>query len=89
MRLGHNSDTQVVNDFVAHELEVEKGEKTASVQSEKQPPDAKQKRKGFLKLIWNRRQSSLIAGVLILVGLVLIAWFLITKPMLNLGVNIS
>ena len=43
----------------------------------------------FHKFRLNRRQSSLIAGFLILVCLVLLAWFLIVKPKLNLGINIS
>ena len=52
-------------------------------------PDREEKKFGFVKVLFNRRQSGMIAGILILACLILISWFLITKPKLNLGITIS
>jgi type II secretory pathway predicted ATPase ExeA len=85
----HDADSQTEQDSTDHEMQIEDSEKVSSMLDEEEHSDAGEKRKGFLKLIFNRRQSGLIAGVLILVGLILMAWLFITKPKLNLGINIS
>ena len=56
---------------------------------ETQSPDTAEAQKDGLKAEFHRKRSSLIAGFLILVCLIIIAWFLIARPKLDLGANIS
>ena len=78
-----------VDDFVSPGIEVATGEENASTAIETEIPAKVLERGVFDKFRLNRRQSSLVAGFLIIICLVLLAWFLIVKPKLNLGINIS
>jgi hypothetical protein len=65
------------------------GEEIASLPAEIPSFEPLEYLKGAPKPRLDRRQSSLIAGVLILVCLIIIVWFFFTKPKVNLGENIS
>ena len=67
------------------EIEVEKGEAAADKLGETQIPEAIEAQQNVSKTRSRRRHSGLIAGFLILVCLIIIVWFFITKPKLNLG----
>jgi hypothetical protein len=65
------------------------GEEIAAEQTEVLIPETLEALQAVPKPRLYMRQSSLIAGFLILVGLILIVWFFFTKPKIDLGENIS
>jgi type II secretory pathway predicted ATPase ExeA len=65
------------------------GEETTSLPAEIPSFETMEALKGVPKPRLDRRQSSLIAGVLILVCLIIIVWFFFTKSKVNVGENIS
>jgi len=90
--ISSENNTQSVpgeQDTVPQEIQLTDEEQSASMMMVIQPPDMAEPQQEVFKSRRLRRQSSLIAGFLILVCLIIIAWFLIAKPKLNLGVNIS
>jgi len=85
----HTQSVPGEQDTVPREIQLTDEEQNAPMMMVTQPPDMAEPQHEIFKSRRLRRQSSLIAGFLILVCLIIIAWFLIAKPKLNLGVNIS
>jgi type II secretory pathway predicted ATPase ExeA len=75
-------------DATYREIQFTDGEQTASMLVETRSPDTAEAQEDGLKAGFHRKRSSLIAGFLILVCLIIIVWFLITGPKLDLGANI-
>lgn len=85
----HNPDTPEPKGTVSQDIEIADSDESASTAIEIETPTIAMERKNFNKFRLNKRLSSLVAGFLILVCLVLFAWFFIVKPKLDLGINIS
>jgi len=74
---------------VSQDIEIANSDESVSTAIEIETPAIVIKRKDFNIFRLNQRLSSLVAGFLILVCLILFAWFFIVKPKLYRGINTS